>query len=169
MEKSTYLFLVVITLIPIKLFSEKFEIIKSTPSNLQYIGKVIVTDGDTIRKGNLKIRLHGIDAPEYKQKCKNSEGQFYACGIKSSDFLKSVINTNDVYCEGKNTDRYGRLIAICFVNNINLNSTMVKDGWAIAYRYYSKDYIAEEERAKKNKRGIWQGIFEEPYIWRKNN
>ena len=46
---------------------------------------------------------------------------------------------------------------------------MVKDGWAIAYRYYSKDYIAEEESAKKNKRGIWQGIFEEPYIWRKNN
>ena len=116
MKKSTYLFLIVITLIPIKLFSETLEIIKSTPSNLKYIGKVIVTDGDTIRKGNLKIRLHGIDAPEYKQKCKNSEGQFYACGIKSSDFLKSVINTNDVYCKGKNTDRYGRLIAICFVN-----------------------------------------------------
>ena len=71
MKKLTYLFLVVITLIPIKLFSEKFEIIKSTSSNLQYIGRVIVTDGDTIRKGNLKIRLHGIDAPEYKQKCKN--------------------------------------------------------------------------------------------------
>ena len=169
MKKLTYLFLVAITLIPIKLFSEKFEIIKSTPSNLQYIGKVIVTDGDTIRKGNLKIRLHGIDAPEYKQKCKNSEGQFYACGVNSSDFLKSVINTNDVYCEGKNKDRYGRLIAICYVNNINLNSTMVEDGWAIAYRYYSNDYIAEEERAKQNKRGIWQGDFDEPYIWRKNN
>ena len=169
MKKSTYFFLVVIILVPIKSFSETLVIISSTSSNLKYIGKVTVTDGDTIRKGDLTIRLHGIDAPEYKQKCKNSKDQFYACGIKSSDFLKSIINKNDVYCKGENTDRYGRLIAVCFVNNINLNSTMVEDGWAIAYRYYSNDYITEEERAKKNKRGIWQGFFDDPYIWRKNN
>ena len=46
---------------------------------------------------------------------------------------------------------------------------MVKEGWAIAYRYYSDDYINEEESAKKNNRGIWKGTFLEPYIWRKNN
>ena len=46
---------------------------------------------------------------------------------------------------------------------------MVKEGWAIAYRYYSKDYVKEEETAKRDKKGIWQGSFEEPYIWRKNN
>jgi endonuclease YncB( thermonuclease family) len=46
---------------------------------------------------------------------------------------------------------------------------MVEEGWAIAYRYYSNDYIFEEEIAKKNKKGIWQGNFIEPYVWRKNN
>ena len=35
---------------------------------------------------------------------------------------------------------------------------MVKDGWVIAYRYYSKDYIAEEERAKKIK-GAFGKVF----------
>ena len=30
---------------------------------------VIVTDGDTIKYGNEKIRLFGIDAPEMKQIC----------------------------------------------------------------------------------------------------
>ena len=74
-----------------------------------------------------------------------------------------------INCKGKNKDRYGRLIAICYANEINLNSTMVKEGWAIAYRYYSDDYINEEESAKKNNRGIWEGAFLEPYIWRKNN
>ena len=170
MKKSVYFLTVIIILISLKLFAETLLFISNnSETNLKLIGQVQVTDGDTIRQGKLKIRLHGIDAPEYKQKCKNSKNQLYACGVKSSAFLQSVINKNDVYCEGRNKDRYGRLIAICYVNNINLNSTMVEDGWAIAYRYYSNDYIAEEERAKQNKRGIWQGEFDEPYIWRKNN
>ena len=46
---------------------------------------------------------------------------------------------------------------------------MVKDGWAIAYRYFSEDYIPEEEIAKRSKKGIWQGTFIEPYVWRKKN
>ena len=74
----------------------------------------------------------------------------------------------DVVCYGKNKDRYGRLIAVCFTENLNLNSTMVKEGWAIAYRYYSKDYVKDEETARKLKKGIWQGTFIEPYSWRKN-
>ena len=46
---------------------------------------------------------------------------------------------------------------------------MVKNGLAIAYRYYSLDYINDEEIAKMNKSGIWQGKFIDPYIFRKNN
>ena len=84
-------------------------------------------------------------------------------------FLKSLIKKNYVLCEGKDKDRYGRVIAICYSNDINLNSTMVSEGWAIAYRYYSKDYVNEEKTAKINKLGIWQGEFTEPYIWRKKN
>ena len=45
---------------------------------------------------------------------------------------------------------------------------MVRSGWSIAYRYYSTQYIKDEEIAKKNKLGIWKGEFEEPYIFRKN-
>ena len=52
---------------------------------------------------------------------------------------------------------------------MNLNATMVEEGWAIAYRYYSKDYVKEEEMAKTEKKGIWKGSFIEPYIWRKKN
>ena len=44
---------------------------------------------------------------------------------------------------------------------------MVQNGWAIAYRYYSLDFIDDEEIAKKNKIGIWKGKFQEPYLFRK--
>ena len=37
--------------------------------------KVIITDGDTIKFNNKKIRLHGIDTPEIKQLCKNKNGE----------------------------------------------------------------------------------------------
>ena len=139
--------------------------------NFNFVGKVYVSDGDTIKSKNnkIKIRLHGIDAPEAKQTCKNHDDVKYSCGYRSTKFLKSLINKNQIKCTIKDKDRYGRLIAVCFSGEININATMVREGWAIAYRYYSKDYVNEEEIAKAKKKGIWQGSFVEPYIWRKNN
>ena len=32
---------------------------------------------------------------------------------------------------------------------------MVRNGWAIAYRRYSKDYVDDENYAKENKLGKW--------------
>ena len=40
----------------------------------------------------------------------------------------------------KDIDRYKRIVAVCYYNNQNLNKLMVRNGWAIAYRRYSKDY-----------------------------
>ena len=66
-------------------------------------------------------------------------------------------------------DIYNRYVAICVSNNINLNQWMVKNGWAIAYRYYSTDYIIEEKYARDNILGIWKSEFQKPYQYRKNN
>ena len=130
--------------------------------------KAKVIDGDTIHIGNNKIRLHGIDAPEQKQTC-SFEGNEWNCGQDATFFLSNLINRKSVRCRVNNIDQYKRLVAVCFIDNININQIMVIFGWAIAYRYYSKDFIKEEQIAKKNKIGIWRGTFEEPYIYRKNN
>ena len=90
---------------------------------LDFVGKVIVTDGDTIKKGPIKIRLHGIDAPETRQTCTNSNKELYLCGKKSTAFLKSLVKNKEVKCEGKDKDRYGRIIGICYADEINLNFT----------------------------------------------
>ena len=149
--------------------SKNESISNNTSSSFDFVGKVIVTDGDTVKSGSIRIRLHGIDAPETKQTCKKSNNTIYACGQRSTAYLKKLIKNNNVSCNQKDKDRYGRIIAVCYVDGKNLNATMVEEGWAIAYRYYSKDYIKEEEKAKKHSRGIWKGSFIEPYIWRKNN
>ena len=46
-------------------------------------------------------------------------------------------------------DRYKRYIGVCFLEKINLNKWMVRNGYALAYRRYSKDYIEDEELCKK--------------------
>ena len=130
-------------------------------------GKAKIIDGDTIHIGKNKIRLHGIDAPEINQTCSIND-QIWNCGIKSSLALENLILKKEVRCEVIDIDRYKRFIAECFVKEKNINRYMVKNGWAIAYRYYSLDFIDDEESAKKKKVGIWQGVFQEPYLFRKS-
>ena len=129
-------------------------------------GKARIIDGDTIRIEKNKIRLYGIDAPEINQTCTINK-IIWGCGIKSSQALISMISEKDVQCEIMDIDRYKRFVAKCFVKNINLNQYMVQNGWALAYRYYSDDFINDEEIAEKNKAGIWQGKFQDPYLFRK--
>ena len=132
------------------------------------IGKAKVIDGDTIHIKNNKIRLHGIDAPEIKQTCKIDKEEWF-CGKQSTNELKKIINNQSVECVVNDIDIYNRYVAICVSNNINLNQWMVKNGWAIAYRYYSTDYIIEEKYARDNILGIWKSEFLKPYQYRKNN
>ena len=132
------------------------------------IGKAIIIDGDTIHIGENKIRLHGIDAPESKQTC-IIDLQEWFCGKQSTIELKKLINDQIVKCLVNDIDKYNRFVAVCLVDTINLNKLMVKNGWALAYRYYSTDYIIEEKFARDHNLGIWKSQFLEPYIFRKQN
>ena len=51
---------------------------------------------------------------------------------------------------------------------MDIGSLMVREGYALAYRRYSKDYIGEEELAKENKRGLWRIKFIKPWEWRRD-
>ena len=132
-------------------------------------GMPVITDGDTVTISNNKIRLHGIDAPEKNQKCVKNEKEYY-CGRVATEALIKKIGKNAVKClTQKNKDRYNRFIGVCFVEQEDLNKWMVINGYAIAYRRYSKDYIIDEDFAKINKLGLWSGTFLKPEKWRKLN
>ena len=63
-------------------------------------------------------------------------------------------------------DRYGRTVAVCHVGSEDLDRWMVEQGWAVAFRKYSLDYVDAENDAREAGRGIWQGEFEMPLEWR---
>lgn len=132
--------------------------------------EIRVIDGDTIILDNKKVRLFGIDAPEKAQLCQDSDGNNFKCGIVAGEKLSELIfsSTNKtVNCENIDKDQYGRSISNCWVDEIFINSWMVRNGWALAYKKYSKEFIKEEDEAKIEKSGLWNGQFVEPWNWRK--
>jgi len=131
------------------------------------VGRVSVVDGDTLEMHGNRIRLHGIDAPESGQSCTDEENKTYRCGQLSANRMASYVSGKAVYCEILDKDRYGRLIAACSVNDVDVNQLLVSEGWALAYRQYSRDYVSAEENAKKLGLGMWQGKFVEPWNWRR--
>jgi endonuclease YncB( thermonuclease family) len=66
-------------------------------------------------------------------------------------------------------DRCGRIVAVCYLGSEDLNAWMVTQGWAVAYRHYSKDYVPQEEAAHAAKLGIWAGPFTMPWEWRQEH
>ena len=133
-------------------------------------GVAKVTDGDTIKIANERIRLHGIDAPELRQKCGTETGEPYQCGISAAENLREAIGNQTVDCQFFERDRYGRIIGTCFnATGKNIQSWMVESGWAVAYRRYSTRYVEEEAAARAARRGIWQGSFTMPWTWRRQN
>ena len=106
--------------------------------------EVKVIDGDTIYLNGEKIRFSGIDTPEIKQTCtKNNE--IIKCGILAKELLIKIIGNNRINCIREGKDQYKRTLAECFVNDLSLSSYLVKNGYAFAYRKYSKKFIADEE------------------------
>ena len=136
-----------------------------------------IIDGDSLEINNNKIRLIGIDAPEMKQICKKpylnisflNFQRNYECGLMVTNELKKFINNRTIKCISESKDRYNRYLSTCYLKNKDINSWLVKNGYAIAYRRYSKKYVLEEQYAEKNKLGIWQGTLQNPEEWRKKN
>jgi endonuclease YncB( thermonuclease family) len=42
---------------------------------------------------------------------------------------------------------------------------MVANGWAVAFRRYSLDYVADEDKARQSRLNIWSGRFDMPWDW----
>ena len=127
---------------------------------------VYVIDGDTIKIGNEKIRFSGIDAPELNQYCFKNEKKIL-CGVLAKKALLKKIGNKIPKCIINGKDIYKRILAECFVNEKSLSSFLVRNGYAFAYRKYSKKFIQDEEFAKKNKLGLWSMKFDYPWKFRK--
>lgn len=116
-------------------------------------GKVIsVADGDTMTiltadKKQIKIRMLGIDAPE--------RGQDF--GTVARQQLNNLCYGKNVIVEKKDEDQYGRVLGVVYVDGMNVNEYMVRNGLAWYYRHFVNDPRLDslELLARKEKVNIW--------------
>lgn len=131
-------------------------------------GQARVIDGDTLAIGGVVVRLHGIDAPERDQIC-GGEGRGWPCGTWAQGELSRLIAGRQVLCAVVDTDRFGREVAVCQVGTSDLGGALVMGGAALAYRRYSRAYVAQELAARQARRGLWRSEgddFQTPADWR---
>ena len=129
-----------------------------------------IIDGDSFKRHQKRYRIQGIDAPELKQLCWIDD-QPWSCGEAAGDYLRTIQGREGLFCIKVDEDRYRRDIVKCSVQTKDgikdVGSIMVEEGYALAYRQYSKEYIEEEKRAKDKKKGIWKSRFIYPWEWRR--
>ena len=128
-------------------------------------GAVRVIDGDTLEISGETVRLHAVDAPEAGQRCADGAGQRWACGQAATRALRGLAE-GGLRCEGRDRDRYGRLVAKCFAGGRDVAETLVRSGAAFAYPRYGRDYVAAERAAAFAGRGVWQGGATRPEVLR---
>lgn len=130
-------------------------------------GPAKVVDGDSLEIREHRIRLWGIDAPEYKQKCERGNER-WSCGLAATEALRRHLEGASVRCVTIDKDDHGRLVARCTANQRSVNEWLVHQGWATDYARYSKGtYAGAQAGARAARRGIWSGSFEQPERYRR--
>lgn len=129
-----------------------------------YAAQVIgIADGDTLTvledRKQVKIRLANIDAPERQQ----------AFGTRSRESLSDLCFGKDAMYEMQDKDRYGRIVANVFCDDINVNRAQVERGMAWVYPKYNQDIMipALQDQAFSARRGLWADPHATPpWEWR---
>ena len=121
-----------------------------------------VVDGDTIKLNGTAFRLHGIDAPETNQACADG----WPAGRAALTYLRELMQDKAITCEPRATDRYGRTVALCRADGVDLGGAMVSGGHALAFTQYSAQYIAQESAAKAAGRGLHAHECLAPWMYR---
>ncbi|MCC1494094.1 thermonuclease family protein [Cognatishimia sp. F0-27] len=117
-------------------------------------GVVRMIDGDTLDVGPVRVRLHGIDAPEQDQRCGGPDGRRWACGAWVTTQTQALFDGRDAACTALERDRYDRVIAQCTIGGRDMGALLVSRGLAFAYRRYSTRYVAAERAARAAQTGL---------------
>jgi endonuclease YncB( thermonuclease family) len=130
---------------------------------------VRVVDGDTLALGELRFRLHGIDAPELRQECREGERQV-PCGEMARQQLERLLRgAPRLSCDLMERDHYGRSVARCTRSDgVEVNRAMVRQGWALPYLAYGgRIYAADLRRARGDRLGLHHMSYEVPAAYRR--
>jgi endonuclease YncB( thermonuclease family) len=121
-----------------------------------------ITDGDTIKMAGMTYRLWGIDAPETHQTCADG----WPAGRIVTEYLVNLMHGHTITCEPRTKDRYGRTVALCRADGVDIEAEMVRAGMALAFVRYSWDYAAIEDQARAEGLGMHGHGCDKLWDWR---
>lgn len=78
----------------------------------------------------------------------------WPAGHLAAAHLASLMAGRSVTCDRRDTDRYGRTVAVCWAGGEDLGGVMVRQGMAWAFTRYSGDYVEQEAQAKADGAGV---------------
>jgi endonuclease YncB( thermonuclease family) len=108
-------------------------------------GTAIIHDGDTLSIGKQRIRLQGVSAPEFSD----------PRGPRSRAALEDIVNGRDLACWPDGTKSFKRIVARCFIGEIDIGRALIVQGWAFADRRFAQDYDGAELAARRSGLGLW--------------
>ncbi|MGY3439173.1 thermonuclease family protein [Marinovum sp. KMM 9879] len=130
-------------------------------------GVTRVIDADTLDVDGTRIRLFGIDAVETRQTCRHPTRGVWPCGRDVTREVSVWLDGETLRCLPRDTDRYGRVVAICYLKEADVGGVLVESGLAFAYRKYSELYLPHQARALKAGRGLWTSVVIQPEAFRR--
>lgn len=148
-----------------------------------------VIDADTLRgrgkTGVADVRLHGVEAPEWNQPCKDANGKQFICGQSATEQMVDILKATAVPCPSARMHgtcvkgglpvectvldldrRWGRPVAKCVAGRKDVAKELISRGYARAK--YAHDYVPLAATARFTKRGLWAGTFPDPAEFRHN-
>lgn len=140
-----------------------FGCLQAAQGNREYlVGKVI--DGDTIELANGQmVRYLGIDTPEVRRRQGGSwvyAPEPYA--EEAREFNRRLVEGKLVRLEFdvQKKDKYDRLLAYCFMDDVFVNARMLEEGFAMLYTStpnikYADMFVELQEEARQYNRGLW--------------
>ncbi|VVA44047.1 Nuclease [Candidatus Roizmanbacteria bacterium] len=126
-------------------------------TNISPITVIEVGDGDTLKLSDGKtFRLYGVNAPEVKE-------PFFE---EAKSFTENLVLGKEISFEQEENykvDKFGRSLGYVFIDGVNLNIELVRNGLARVVLYekrakikYQDELLSAEKSAKEMKLGIWK-------------
>ena len=126
-----------------------------------------VLTGDVLSLRGRTVKLFGVAAPEISQTCADEQGRGYRCGQQSMAWLSNWLADNPLRCHILGEDKKGILTGVCMLGQYDIGAAIVNAGWAVADTRQTQIYLAYQNQASQNRRGLWQGKFYTPWDWQK--
>ena len=130
-----------------------------------YRGRAEVIGPAMLSLDGKRILLYGIDAPVRGQPC-YAVNQKWDCATASAKTLLNLVGDQEVACEQRRIDHFGRVFAVCKIGEADINRALVEAGMAVALPKETADYVAAEAAAKAEGIGVWRGPFIAPADYR---